>query len=632
MQIPELKILTSSNKTIFNTQEKYIIPLYQRDYAWTEKEIAQLIEDINDIDDKSNEIYYIGSLIVHKRNNTYEVIDGQQRLTTLYLLLACLGYNLEQSLTFACREKSNYTLENLLLFLNNNDHLTLDEKKIKPEIKEGIDIINKIINNNLFDKQSFINKLKNVVLYRIEVPENTDLNRYFEIMNTRGEQLEAQDIVKADLMSGLNDNEKEAFALLWNACSDMNGYVQMHFNTENRICLFSSDWEMLQFDTWNDYYSAYNKTNHKHKKQKKQIKDISAIIQDSFIFDKGEIIDEDDNRVRFESIIEFSHFLLHCLKSFVSISKIKSKNDSKILFDLIDDKKLSESFSNILNNGLYRGSEINKTNFAKRFIVHLIKSRFYFDKYIIKREFVNENSDGEWSLKELKKSKKNTPYFNNTVFKSHNERNDDKKYNERQNNILMMQSSCRVSYTSPKVMHWITKALSEIHNNPDSLDNFERFFESIISTAVKVDFLDKYDNDIFEMGTDTPHIVFNYLDYLLWKENKKKYKDFIFEFRNSVEHWYPKNPSEDSFNKWENGVNTFGNLCLLQRNINSKFSNLAPTSKLKTYIKSINKGSIKLRIMKEITEEVGDEKWKNEACKDHENEMINKLKEACGIQ
>ena len=196
----------------------------------------------------------------------------------------------------------------------------------------------------------------------------------------------------------------------------------------------------------------------------------------------------------------------------------------------------------------------------------------------------------------------------------------------------MMQSACRVSYTSPKVMHWITKALSEIHNNPDSLDNFERFFESIISTAVKVDFLDKYDNDIFEMGTDTPHIVFNYLDYLLWKENKKKYKDFIFEFRNSVEHWYPKNPSEDSFNKWENGVNTFGNLCLLQRNINSKFSNLAPTSKLKTYIKSINKGSIKLRIMKEITEEVGDEKWKNEACKDHENEMINKLKEACNIE
>lgn len=218
------------------------------------------------------------------------------------------------------------------------------------------------------------------------------------------------------------------------------------------------------------------------------------------------------------------------------------------------------------------------------------------------------------------------------MFRSDDERNDDKKYNERQNNILMMQSSCRVSYTSPKVMHWITKALTEVHKNPYSLGNFECFFELIISTAVKIDFLDKCDNNIFEMGVNTPHIVFNYLDYLLWKENKKKYKDFRFEFRNTVEHWYPRNPSEDSFNKWEDGLDTFGNLCLLQRNVNSKFSNLAPTSKLKTYIKSINKGSLKLRIMKEITESVGDKKWKDEACKKHEDEMVYKLKEACGIQ
>lgn len=464
------------------------------------------------------------------------------------------------------------------------------------------------------------------------MPENTDLNRYFEIMNTRGEQLEAQDIVKADLMSGLNDNEREAFALLWDACSDMNGYVQMHFNTENRERLFSESWDQLRFDEWDQYYSAYNQLHHKTNKQEKQINDISAIIQDSFILAKEEIFDEDDNRVRFESIIEFSYFLLHCLKIFVNINKIQSKNNSNILFDLIDDKKLLQSFSNILDNGCYANSEINKTNFAKRFIIHLIKSRFYFDKYIIKREFINENSDGEWSLKELKKSKKNTPYFNNTVFRNDNERHDDKKNNDRQNNILMMQSSCRVSYTSPKVMHWITDALTKIHENPYSLDDFECFFESIISRAVKINFLEKCDNNIFEMGVDTPHIVFNYLDYLLWKENKEKYKDFIFEFRNTVEHWYPRNPSEDSFNKWEDGLDTFGNLCLLQRNVNSKFSNLAPTAKLKTYIKSINKGSIKLRIMKDITEKVGDKKWRDEACKKHENEMVNKLKEACSIQ
>ena len=50
-----------------------------------------------------------------------------------------------------------------------------------------------------------MSRLAHVVLYRIEVPEHTDLNRYFEIMNTRGEQLEQHDILKAQLMGYLND-------------------------------------------------------------------------------------------------------------------------------------------------------------------------------------------------------------------------------------------------------------------------------------------------------------------------------------------------------------------------------------------------------------------------------------------
>lgn len=66
---------------------------YQRAYAWEDKEIGQLIDDINDIDIDSAENYYIGSLIVSKvqgKADTYEVVDGQQRLTTLFLLLQYL--------------------------------------------------------------------------------------------------------------------------------------------------------------------------------------------------------------------------------------------------------------------------------------------------------------------------------------------------------------------------------------------------------------------------------------------------------------------------------------------------------------------------------------------------------------
>ena len=87
--VEELRILADS--TIFDTTDHYVIPRYQRAYAWEDKEITQLIDDINGID--SSENYYIGSLVVARvkdKMETYEVVDGQQRLTTLYLLLQYL--------------------------------------------------------------------------------------------------------------------------------------------------------------------------------------------------------------------------------------------------------------------------------------------------------------------------------------------------------------------------------------------------------------------------------------------------------------------------------------------------------------------------------------------------------------
>jgi len=129
-------------------------------------------------------------------------------------------------------------------------------------------------------------------------------------------------------------------------------------------------------------------------------------------------------------------------------------------------------------------------------------------------------------------------------------------------------------------------------------------------------------------GVNTPHIVLNYLDYLLWSREKRRYDDFVFEFRTSVEHWYPQNPSDDTFVKWDE-VDRFGNLCLVQRNVNSKFSNLNPVAKKSTYQEMIAKGSLKLRRMSELAQ--GIEDWKGGVCQEHEREMLGILKEACGI-
>ncbi len=73
-------------ENIFKGTE-YVVPIYQRNYSWTKDEIEQLLNDINDVSDGGKGKYYLGSLIVNQLGaNVFEVIDGQQRLTTLYLL------------------------------------------------------------------------------------------------------------------------------------------------------------------------------------------------------------------------------------------------------------------------------------------------------------------------------------------------------------------------------------------------------------------------------------------------------------------------------------------------------------------------------------------------------------------
>ncbi len=71
----------------------YIVPDYQREYVWTDKEIQPLLDDIDEqIDAGSNREYFIGTVRVSPatRKNHYEIIDGQQRLTTFFLLLCAL--------------------------------------------------------------------------------------------------------------------------------------------------------------------------------------------------------------------------------------------------------------------------------------------------------------------------------------------------------------------------------------------------------------------------------------------------------------------------------------------------------------------------------------------------------------
>lgn len=643
--VTELHII-SENSNIFDTNMEYIIPLYQRAYAWEDKQLTQLIEDINDVTEDAN--YYIGSLIVSKQSGRYEVVDGQQRLTSLYLLLNCLGIKVKPTLSFACREKSNYTLRNIEdLLLENRSKLDMD--RIEPGIQRGIKILSHELEKADFNRDSFMKKLTKVIVYRIEVPENTDLNRYFEIMNTRGEQLEQHDILKATLMSYLSDDaEKGLFAKIWDACSDMTGYVQMHFISKSnavREAIFGSKWNSMPPNNWQEYKKAISGATQETTGHR-----ICDLIDKNFKVEDDEGYVDGDVRVRFESVIEFPYFLLHTLKVYVSLYGVTHEKVSvKIVDELLDDKKLLDAFNKVVSYGITDTSRIadKKEEFARGFIICLLRTRYLFDKYIVKREYANDSADGEWSLKSLyvsgQQSKKKA-YYRNSKFTRSGEwasTND-----RRTKTNIMIQSALRVSYTSPKVMHWITKLLiwlseADCKNiKSDAITVFDEVAEKIAIDAVQENFFRVCLDGVYAMGVNTPHIVFNYLDYLLWWyddcNGKKKYSDFVFEFRNSIEHWYPQNPSEGTFEQWKDGVDQFGNLCIIQRNVNSKFSNMSPEAKKSTFKDMVAKGSIKLRIMSDLTEKSGEKPaslyWKETMYKTHEEEMLGYLKEACQIE
>ena len=89
----------NNNLKSYNIKElldnnKYVIPIYQRNFAWRKNEISQLIMDISDYANENKykqACYYIGTLIVDRKDNgSLEIIDGQQRLTTLYILLSLI--------------------------------------------------------------------------------------------------------------------------------------------------------------------------------------------------------------------------------------------------------------------------------------------------------------------------------------------------------------------------------------------------------------------------------------------------------------------------------------------------------------------------------------------------------------
>jgi uncharacterized protein with ParB-like and HNH nuclease domain len=614
--------------------DDYVIPIYQRNYEWGEPQITQLIQDIVDYIVKSNSNnaqtkprYYIGSLIAYERklegSVIYETIDGQQRLTTLTILLNVikkeypkidLSWYKKLNLSFDSRKVASNTLSYLF------NGISLDNKECNVAIQQGYNDAKKSLAKILADNKLTIDEFCNyfyekVTILRVLVPEDTDLNHYFEIMNSRGEQLEKHEILKAKMLEILeDDNLKYAFNLIWEATSNMEKYVQYGFSVAQRDELFGkSDWNNL---VGKDvvYHKLQIPTANQTTEETLTISQL-LIKTAKPITDNSSTSDESPDR--FNTIINFANFLLHILR-------IQTKSDVPL-----DDKRLLELFEPFLKNE-------DKIEFVKQFGYNLLKSKFYFDKYVIKREFA-KGSD-HWSLKRLKWYDGNKVSYVNTFDADNAESNEGLN-----REILMLLSMFHVSSPTLVYKHWLNASLKYVieYTGADLAIDYKLYLENLAKAFLNDRFLANMPKDYFEIiytnngtlknnvndidtnklnqGTAVENFIFNYLDYLLWHNyrttdreyfkivNKQaltdnRVKDFEYTFRSSVEHYYPQHPIDENLvlkGQDADWLDNFGNLCLISGSKNSRLSNFMPAAKKDYYTGSPTIDSIKQRIMME---------------------------------
>lgn len=179
-----------------------VIPSYQRPYKWTEKNIRELILDIQkgieDAKKYPNFRYRVGTVILYQENDTkpYEIVDGQQRILSFLLLKLCLSPNFTCSLLSA-KFSDKVTLGNLH---SNSDRIREWCSSVDDGVKEA------------FDKA--LSEVLEVVV--LTVNELSEAFQLFDSQNTRGRELYPHDLLKAYHLREIHDKyDMQRAVLKW---------------------------------------------------------------------------------------------------------------------------------------------------------------------------------------------------------------------------------------------------------------------------------------------------------------------------------------------------------------------------------------------------------------------------------
>lgn len=234
---------------IFSSEFEYHIPSYQRPYAWTVDQASELFDDLYDFyQTEDDEGYFLGSIVLIKQESKpySEVIDGQQRLTTLTILLAAIcslaegeyrselkEYIMEpgkesQGLLplprLTLRERDKDFFLKYVQKLNFTELLKIEPLSLKNESQRNIqlngkyflDALNEKFGQNLDGLKDFVRFLvTRCYLVAVSTPNQQSAFRVFSVMNSRGLDLQPTDIIKADIIGQIPEDKQDDYNDRW---------------------------------------------------------------------------------------------------------------------------------------------------------------------------------------------------------------------------------------------------------------------------------------------------------------------------------------------------------------------------------------------------------------------------------
>lgn len=244
---------------IFSSDFEYHIPAYQRPYAWTAEETDTLFDDLYGfyVSEKEDENYFLGSIVLIKENTDRkaDVIDGQQRLTTLTILFSVLADNLKNpdnksSCMEILQEKGNKLagiasqprvflrgwdqpffnkyIQNVKIDeLLKKDPASLDTEA-KKHIEENCRSLREKFEEAFQGDEDELLKFSNFLLNRcyfvvVSTPSQTSAFRVFSVMNSRGLDLLPTDIIKSETIGKLPADLQKAYTDKWENLENLVG-------------------------------------------------------------------------------------------------------------------------------------------------------------------------------------------------------------------------------------------------------------------------------------------------------------------------------------------------------------------------------------------------------------------------